>query len=816
ACGSDPCSGAPCRAGHRSDRSRPCYPRGQKAPRGAAATPMADNVTALSVAVACKASAPICKAGGSGMILPLSEHEAEMEPALRVVVYGFMMLYFFVGVAIIADIFVASIEEITARWKQTTGKDGKVRTTKVWNETVATLTLMALGSSAPEIFVALIDVFKKEFHAAQLGPSTIAGSASFNLLVIVAVCIMVIPSNEVRVIKELPSFYITAAFSLGAYLWAAFILVVNTKDQVDPWEAIVTFLFLPLLVWMSYKSDEGAVVWILVKLGFIEHDKADLATHLHGARPSQFVVEVRSSLRGSSGEEAVEVAKTKVALVGFPQEHLVVALTNEDQKIKIPLAASGYRGNKDVKVRYTTRRLTAVPDVEYTHVEGGVVVFDEEETEQFIELTIGPWSGNKLKSSFLLVLDDAQGADFDPDTDGGDQCAILTVSLRADGPLDPWRRVVGSIVDIDGFHYGLTMWREQLANSIYVGGDPEEHREASATDWALHLVNLPWKLLFALIPHPCFFGGWLCFAGSLLGIAALTSVVSDLAELFGCVLGIGDVVTAITFVALGTSMPDLFASLAACKEDETADASVVNVTGSNSVNVFLGLGLPWSICSIYWAFKERTSEWAACYPETAARLDAGGHGSSMVFVVDSGFIGFSVVTFCCVCLSAIAIVMIRRKYLHAELGGPFVPKITCGAVLIFFWLSWIFVVSWRVLRYEDQTLLEQAVVGFAFLCVVLLGLMFAFASVYKHRLSSVQVREAREVRRFSAETGSIDLSSVQGFAGQPGDKAASLGELPSAERIGSKDQSSGELTPATDCDQSGRGVAPHCNLVEGV
>lgn len=28
------------------------------------------------------------------------------------------------------------------------------------------------------------------------------------------------------------------------------------------------------------------------------------------------------------------------------------------------------------------------------------------------------------------------------------------------------------------------------------------------------------------------------------------------------------------------------------KEDETADASVVNVTGSNSVNVFLGLGTP--------------------------------------------------------------------------------------------------------------------------------------------------------------------------------------------------------------------------------
>ena len=35
--------------------------------------------------------------------------------------------------------------------------------------------------------------------------------------------------------------------------------------------------------------------------------------------------------------------------------------------------------------------------------------------------------------------------------------------------------------------------------------------------------------------------------------------------------------------------------------DETADNSIGNVTGSNSVNVFLGLGLPWSLAAIYWS-----------------------------------------------------------------------------------------------------------------------------------------------------------------------------------------------------------------------
>jgi solute carrier family 8 (sodium/calcium exchanger) len=69
--------------------------------------------------------------------------------------------------------------------------------------------------------------------------------------------------------------------------------------------------------------------------------------------------------------------------------------------------------------------------------------------------------------------------------------------------------------------------------------------------------------------------------------------------MFGCVCGIEDSVTAITFVALGTSLPDTFASMSAAKNSETADSAIGNVTGSNSVNVFLGLGLPWLISTTY-------------------------------------------------------------------------------------------------------------------------------------------------------------------------------------------------------------------------
>lgn len=63
----------------------------------------------------------------------------------------------------------------------------------VWNPTLANLTLMAFGSSAPEIILSILEAVKDLGKpAGDLGPSTIVGSAAFNLLVISAVSIIAI------------------------------------------------------------------------------------------------------------------------------------------------------------------------------------------------------------------------------------------------------------------------------------------------------------------------------------------------------------------------------------------------------------------------------------------------------------------------------------------------------------------------------------------------------------------------------------------------------------------------------------------------
>lgn len=113
-----------------------------------------------------------------------------------------------------------------------------------------------------------------------------------------------------------------------------------------------------------------------------------------------------------------------------------------------------------------------------------------------------------------------------------------------------------------------------------------------------HLVAFQ-QVIFAFIPPCTWLGGWLTFVVALMMIGLVTTIVGDLATIFGCLIGLEPEATAILFVALGTSLPDLFASKTAAVNEKYADASIGNVTGSNSVNVFLGLGTPWVIATIY-------------------------------------------------------------------------------------------------------------------------------------------------------------------------------------------------------------------------
>ena len=116
---------------------------------------------------------------------------------------------------------------------------------------------------------------------------------------------------------------------------------------------------------------------------------------------------------------------------------------------------------------------------------------------------------------------------------------------------------------------------------------------------------------------------------------------------------------------------DTFASKVAAINDETADASVGNVAGSNAVNVFLGIGVAWSIAAIYHSAN-------------------GGY-----FKVEGGSLGFSVLVFCVLAVICISIMMWRRfnKNIGAELGGPQPYKKVTSVIFALLWLVYILLSS---------------------------------------------------------------------------------------------------------------------------
>jgi len=174
-------------------------------------------------------------------------------------VYFIFLCFLFLGISIVADIFMAAIEKITSqtRLQEFQNKeDGKTYyvETPVWNATIANLTLMALGSSAPEILLSVIEALGTLGEpAGPLGASTIVGSAAFNLLVISGVSIIAV--DEPKKILDTGVFFVTSVFSLFAYVWLYTCLVITTEGIVTVKEAWLTLIFFFILVGLAFLAD---------------------------------------------------------------------------------------------------------------------------------------------------------------------------------------------------------------------------------------------------------------------------------------------------------------------------------------------------------------------------------------------------------------------------------------------------------------------------------------------------------------------------------------------------------------------------------
>jgi solute carrier family 8 (sodium/calcium exchanger) len=815
----------------------------------------------------------ICEVGGAtiGNVLPLggdSENQwwadHDLNP-LRLVLCMISLAWCFAGVAIAADIFMAAIEAVTdAKRRIKDPVTGRYQQTRIWNDTVANLTLMALGSSAPEILLNVIEILSGRFFSGALGPSTIVGSAAFNLFCISAVCVASIPDGENRKIEGLGVYAITAFFSVFAYVWLIIILVFSSENIVTVLEGTITFLLFPVLVVLAFIADKGYCSshggskrpsdlesMTPEELGAVEAKirkqhgdsltedqmikaiKDDVQSKL--SRAAYRLNATRALLGKRSGDIERKISKDDplcnvVPAVGAgpdPKELLTCrdllptcafkatsyTVLESAGHVCLPVIRTGTT-SAETRVAYSTREGTAKKGQDFVD-SSGVLVFSPGETEQTIDIKIiddtafeenedfyiglteeKGFATNVGPSCRVVIIDDdmpgvlgfesdqfkvtettedvqiqlrvertnggsgtigctyrtvdetaVQEADYEAahgqlTFDAGQMSATIDISIKACGRYertetfrvelsdatggaklggeakDPIctvfieadmkrkerldRMMSGIQINYDKSRVGHSNWINQFRDALRIWPDDAEEGDCqppSVLDKTIHLITMPWKLLFAFVPPTDYCGGWICFCTSLIAIGVTTAVIGDVAMLLGCTMGCPDEITAITFVALGTSVPDLFASKTAAVNDPEADASIGNVTGSNSVNVFLGLGLPWGMASIYWHFEGPNAEWIDKYGGGRyAWLSDVEKKNKAAFVVEAGGLADSVIMFSSCAFACMGCLYLRRIFCDGELGGPKMVKWATAVFFVFLWCVYIGYSSFIILE----------------------------------------------------------------------------------------------------------------------
>lgn len=490
--------------------------------------------------------------------------ETNLGNSVRILLYFLGLAYCFIGLSAITSRFFQSMENVVKHSREVVvidpvTKAEVIKHEKVWNYTIADISLLAFGTSFPQISLATIDAIRNlgDLYAGGLGPGTLVGSAAFDLFPIHAVCVVIPKAGELKKIADLGVWIVELFWSFWAYIWLYIILEVWTPNVITLWEALLTVLQYGLLLIHAYAQDKR---WPYISLPIARDE-----------RPEDWVPEETPKQKSNEQVECSEI------------NHF-----NEENGDTVDIFSIHSENPRD-------RLYVRVPQID-----------DAENSDKVIE--------TRLEDTYLLTIWRQQFVD------------ALTVESQ----------------------------ESKKMNNIYI--------RMARIFWQLLL--LPWRFMFAFVP-PCHIAhGWISFICSLLFISGIAYIVTKITDLISCVTGINAYVIAFTALASGTSWPDLVASMIAAERQKTADSAIANITCSNSVNIYVGIGVPWLIDTLYNFIAYRQP----------------------LRIQNAGGLSFSLIVFFATSVGCISVLIVRRIVFGAELGGP---RLWAWVTCAFFMLLWI-------------------------------------------------------------------------------------------------------------------------------
>ena len=567
-----------------------------------------------------------------GYITELFDCNAKKNGA--VVLYILGVLYMFVGLSIVCDeFFVPALE-------------GFVEAFSI-SDDVAGATFMAAGGSAPELFTSFMGVFVAK---SSVGFGTIVGSAVFNVLFVIGMCAMF--SKDILVLTWWPLFRDCTyyAFSLG--ILAYFFGGTQTErgpNHIEWWEALLLLvMYAGYVILMKYNENLHKVIdkWLAkgkTQPSDMEEKKVEIKDdhpfrrrtkdkRKSGvnvlARPTKFRAGILQHVFNNDSKSVVKRARSFVVqeLIGDVHETFQQIDKNGDEKID--------RGELTTLLKELTGSEPLKEDVDEALADMQLDDTGEVTKDEFIK-----WYNDSEISILKNVKDAYNNIDTDNDgrIDSNELGQVLSsISQNGDMSEDEVKEEVKRIMDrfgkkvegddaktlpFEAFHdwyVNSDLYEAEVKAQEKRKAEPTESKseEEDGEDSEPLDISFPKDLQGRIVYILCFplmitlyftvpdvrnekWKNWypFSFVASIVWIGLYSYFMVWWAEVIGVTFGIPDTVMGLTFLAAGTSIPDLLSSVIVARQG-LGDMAVSSSVGSNIFDILMGLPIPWFFYSL--------------------------------------------------------------------------------------------------------------------------------------------------------------------------------------------------------------------------
>ncbi|XP_048523804.1 sodium/potassium/calcium exchanger Nckx30C isoform X3 [Dendroctonus ponderosae] len=507
---------------------------------------------------------------------PLFPEEIFTEYQLKhgaIVLHMLGVAYMFIALAIVCDeFFVPALDVIIEKLDI--------------QDDVAGATFMAAGGSAPELFTSVIGVF---VSFDDVGIGTIVGSAVFNILFVIGMC--AIFSRTVLTLTWWPLFRDCFFYSISLIA-----LIIFFRDNLIQWyEALVLFSF--YIAYVSFMKWNQPMERFVKKLVY-----------------KNKVTRVRSTdqLMPTSASHGTVATSSETSVGTQPGGSMTSRAASETPQV--PSSTSSHQTG--AKFRHGLLQLM-IHTIDPLHDGQYAGKVDEKATQLHAIASLKvlldatrPQNGAATSSAASYVAT----ATLDKQ-----ETALAPSSLSSNMP----NGVPNALGDItmDARRMSAVRTRtsrkslsSQAVVCLQIGdGSAGDNEETPSGAMNMSWPDDPRKRLTYVLLAPIVFPLWLTlpdtraprgkrffpvtFLGSIVWIAAYSYLMVWWANRTGQTFGIAPEVMGLTFLAAGTSIPDLITSVIVARKG-FGDMAVSSSVGSNIFDVTVGLPVPWLLFGI--------------------------------------------------------------------------------------------------------------------------------------------------------------------------------------------------------------------------